>query len=135
GRRSARAAGRRGGGDPAPPAGASAGRGGRRASPRGAPPRNPSRWVSDEYRRKNRETVVQNALYFPFVDLLSTIATAVVLGYGGYLVFQGGTTIGGLAAYLRYLTNFFYPGAQRSRLYRPFLSGGGARRNIHEGVV
>src|SRR5262245_10647434 len=40
------------------------------------------RQVSEEYRSKNHETVVQNALYFPFVDLLSTIATAVVLGYG-----------------------------------------------------
>ena len=28
------------------------------------------------------------ALYFPFVDLLSTVALAVVLGYGGHLYFQ-----------------------------------------------
>ena len=28
-------------------------------------------------------------LYFPFVDMLSSIATAIVLGYGGYLVFDG----------------------------------------------
>src|SRR5581483_4403400 len=67
------------------------------------------RRVSEEYRRKNHETVVQNALYFPFVDLLSSIATAVVLGYGGYLVFEGDTSIGVLAAFLGYLTNFFDP--------------------------
>ena len=37
----------------------------------------------------NMETVVLNGLYFPFVDLLSSVALAVVLGYGGYLYFQG----------------------------------------------
>src|SRR5438552_16336849 len=52
------------------------------------------RQVSHEYLRKNHETVVQNALYFPFVDLLASLATATVLGYGGYLVFEGDTTIG-----------------------------------------
>ena len=31
-----------------------------------------------------------NGLYFPFVDFLSTAATAIVLGYGGYRYF--GTT-------------------------------------------
>ena len=34
------------------------------------------------------QTVVQNGVYFPFVDLLSSVATAIVLGYGGYLVFE-----------------------------------------------
>ena len=44
--------------------------------------------VGEAYRRSNQETVVQNALYFPYVDLLSSLATAMVLGYGGYLVFD-----------------------------------------------
>ena len=35
----------------------------------------------------NHRTVVLNGLYFPFVDFLSSIATAIVLGFGGYLVF------------------------------------------------
>ena len=29
------------------------------------------------------QTVVLNGVYFPFVDFLSSVATAVVLGYGG----------------------------------------------------
>jgi ATP-binding cassette subfamily B protein len=90
------------------------------------------RQVSEEYRRKNHETVVQNALYFPFVDLLSTIATAVVLGYGGYLVFEGDTTIGILTAYLGYLTNFFDPVQQLSQLYSTFLSAVAALDKIME---
>ena len=39
--------------------------------------------------RRTSETVVLNGLYFPFVDFLSSVATAIVLGYGGYLVFDG----------------------------------------------
>ena len=93
------------------------------------------REVSEEYRRKNHETVVQNALYFPFVDLLSTLATAIVLGYGGYLVFEGDTTIGVLTAYLGYLTNFFDPVQQLSQLYSTFLSAVAALDKIMEVLV
>jgi ABC-type multidrug transport system fused ATPase/permease subunit len=93
------------------------------------------RQVSEEYRRKNHETVVQNALYFPFVDLLSTFATAVVLGYGGYLVFEGDTTIGVLTAYLGYVTNFFDPVQQLSQLYSTFLSAVAALDKITEVLV
>src|SRR3954447_22407819 len=93
------------------------------------------RHVSQEYRHKNHETVVQNALYFPFVDLLSTVATAIVLGYGGYLVFEGDTTIGVLTAYLGYLTNFFDPVQQLSQLYSTFLSAVAALDKIIEVLV
>ena len=47
------------------------------------------REVNERYRAANHETVVLNGLYFPFVDFLSSAAMAVVLGYGGYLVFEG----------------------------------------------
>src|SRR5919201_1469182 len=50
------------------------------------------RRVSERYRDANQRTVVLNGLYFPFVDFLSAIATAVVLGYGGYLVFDRSMT-------------------------------------------
>src|SRR5579862_9540221 len=80
------------------------------------------RVVSETYRAANQETVVQNGLYFPFVDLLSSIATAIVLGYGGYLVFNGDMTIGVLSAFLLYLSNFFDPVQQLSQLYSTFLS-------------
>src|SRR5436309_982180 len=93
------------------------------------------RRVSEEYRQKNYETVVQNALYFPFVDVLSSIATAIVLGYGGYLVFEGHTTIGILTAFLGYLTNFFDPVQQLSQLYSTFLSAVAALDKIVEVLV
>ena len=45
-----------------------------------------------------------------------------MLGYGGYLVFDGNMTIGVLIAFLGYLTNFFDPVQQLSQLYSTFLS-------------
>ena len=80
------------------------------------------REVSEAYRASNQQTVVLNGLYFPFVDFLSAIATAIVLGYGGYLVFDHSMTIGTLTAFLGYLTNFFDPVQQLSQLYNTFLS-------------
>jgi len=78
--------------------------------------------VSDRYRASNMETVVLNGVYFPAVDFLSSAATAVVLGYGGWLAFNGDVSIGTLVAFLGYLSNFFDPVQQLSQLYNTFLS-------------
>jgi ABC-type multidrug transport system fused ATPase/permease subunit len=80
------------------------------------------RAVSDRYRASNMETVVLNGVYFPVVDFLSSAATAIVLGYGGWLAFNGHVSIGTLVAFLGYLTNFFDPVQQLSQLYNTFLS-------------
>jgi ATP-binding cassette, subfamily B, bacterial len=65
---------------------------------------------------------VLNGVYFPVVDFLSAAATAVVLGYGGWLAFHGQVSIGILVAFLGYLSNFFDPVQQLSQLYNTFLS-------------
>jgi ABC-type multidrug transport system fused ATPase/permease subunit len=88
------------------------------------------RVVAERYRDSNMETVVLNGLYFPFVDLLSTVALAVVLGYGGHLYFQGSVTIGTLFAFMLYVQNFFDPVQQLSQLYNTFLSAAAALDKI-----
>ncbi|TMK56538.1 MAG: ABC transporter ATP-binding protein [Actinobacteria bacterium] len=88
------------------------------------------REVSERYRDSNQETVVLNGLYFPFVDLLSSVALAVVLGYGGHLYFQGDVTIGTLFAFMLYVQNFFDPIQQLSQLYNTFLSATAALDKI-----
>ncbi|MFL6017187.1 MAG: ABC transporter ATP-binding protein [Gaiellaceae bacterium] len=80
------------------------------------------REVNLSYRAANQRTILLNGLYFPFVDFLSAIATAIVLGYGGYLVFDGNMTVGTLFAFVGYLSNFFDPVQQLSQLYNTFLS-------------
>jgi ABC-type multidrug transport system fused ATPase/permease subunit len=86
--------------------------------------------ISNRYRQSNQQTVLLNGLYFPFVDLLSTIALAVVLGYGGHLYFQGAVSIGTLFAFMLYVQNFFDPVQQLSQLYGTFLSATAALDKI-----
>ena len=88
------------------------------------------RKVAERYRDSNMETVVLNGLYFPFVDVLSSVALAVVLGYGGHLYFQGDVTLGTLFAFMLYVQNFFDPVQQLSQLYNTFLSATAALDKI-----
>jgi ABC-type multidrug transport system fused ATPase/permease subunit len=78
--------------------------------------------VNAHYRAANQQTVVTNGLYFPFVDFLSAVATAVVLGYGGYLLSHGDVSVGTLFAFILYVSNFFDPVQQLSQLYNTFLA-------------
>jgi ABC-type multidrug transport system fused ATPase/permease subunit len=93
------------------------------------------RLVGEAYRRRNQETVIQNALYFPYVDLLSSLATAIILGFGAYLVFDTKTSYGVLAAFLGYAAMFFDPVQQLSQLYSTFLSAVAALDKIMEVLV
>jgi ATP-binding cassette subfamily B protein len=88
------------------------------------------RGVNQRYREANYETVVLNGIYFPVVDVLSALATAIVLGFGGWLVVEGDMTPGTLVAFLLYLANFFDPVQQLSQLYNTFLSATAALDRI-----
>jgi ABC-type multidrug transport system fused ATPase/permease subunit len=88
------------------------------------------RGVNERYREANYETVLLNGLYFPAVDVLSSVATAIVLGFGGALVVHGSLTIGTLLAFTLYLSNFFDPVQQLSQLYNTFLSATAALDRI-----
>jgi ATP-binding cassette, subfamily B, bacterial len=86
--------------------------------------------INSHYRSANQETVILNGLYFPFVDLLATVSTVVVLGYGGHLYFQGSVSLGTLFAFMLYISNFFDPIQQLSQLYNTFLSATAALDKI-----
>jgi ABC-type multidrug transport system fused ATPase/permease subunit len=86
--------------------------------------------VAQRYREANMRTVVLNGIYFPIVDVLSSIALAVVLAYGGHLYFSGTLTLGTLFAFMLYVQNFFDPVQQLSQLYNTFLSATAALDKI-----
>ncbi len=88
------------------------------------------RTVARRYREANMLTVVLNGIYFPIVDLLSSVALAVVLAYGGHLYFGGTITLGTLFAFMLYVQNFFDPVQQLSQLYNTFLSATAALDKI-----
>ncbi len=88
------------------------------------------REVNERYRTANYRTILLSGWYFPFVDFLSSIATAIVLGFGGYLVSDGNLTIGTLFAFIGYLSNFFDPIQNLSQFYNTFLSATAALDKI-----
>ena len=47
--------------------------------------------------------------FAPAMDVLSTIDTAIVAGYGGYQAVAGALTVGTVVAFLQYVQNFFRP--------------------------
>ncbi|MBA2580570.1 MAG: ABC transporter ATP-binding protein [Thermoleophilaceae bacterium] len=80
--------------------------------------------LNDEHRAVNMRTVHLNAAYFPAVELLSAVATAAILIYGGRQVLAGdGVTLGVLVAFVFYLQSFFDPIQQLSQLYTTYQAG------------
>jgi len=88
--------------------------------------------VNAHYREANQQTIVLNGLYFPFVDFLAALATAIVVGYGGWLASQDQISAGTLFAFVLYLSNFFDPVQQLSQLYNTFLAAVAALDKIME---
>ena len=86
--------------------------------------------VNANYRQANHRTVVLSGVYFPTVDFISSAATAIVLGYGGYLVSGGDITVGTLFAFIGYLANFFDPVQDLSQFYNTYLSATAALDKI-----
>jgi ABC-type multidrug transport system fused ATPase/permease subunit len=89
--------------------------------------------LNEENRDANMKTVYLNAAYFPSVEFLSAVATAVLLLYGGHQVVSGnGVTIGVLASFVFYLQSFFDPIQQLSQLYTTYQSGMAALDKVFE---
>ncbi|HEX8052784.1 MAG TPA: ABC transporter ATP-binding protein [Thermoleophilaceae bacterium] len=88
--------------------------------------------LNEENRAANMKTVYLNAAYFPSVELISAVATAAILLYGGHQVVEGAVTIGVLASFVFYLQSFFDPIQQLSQLYTTYQSGMAALDKIFE---
>jgi ATP-binding cassette subfamily B multidrug efflux pump len=68
-------------------------------------------------RAANVQAVAITSAFAPAIDVLSTLATAVVIGYGGHLVLTGTLTVGLLTAFLIYVQQFFRPILLASQVY------------------
>ncbi len=78
------------------------------------------------------KTVNLNAAYFPSVELLSGLATAGILLYGGYQAIKGEVTVGVLVAFIAALNNFFDPIQSLSQFYTTYQAGMAALDKIFE---
>lgn len=73
-----------------------------------------------------------SALFFPGVDFIGTIATAVVVGVGGWLVLGDAITAGVLVAFVLYVQRFFDPIRELAQRYNTFQATMAASERIYE---
>jgi len=63
------------------------------------------------------KTILYFAIYFPTVELIFTVATALIIWYGGAQFISGTMTFGILTAFLQYARRFFRPISDLSEKY------------------
>jgi ATP-binding cassette subfamily B protein len=90
------------------------------------------RQVAGEHLDARLEGNRLSAAYFPAVELLSAVATTVVVGYGAGLVSRGSLTAADLIAFVLYLNLFFAPIQQLSHVFDTYQQAGAATVKLAE---
>jgi len=88
--------------------------------------------LNEQNRDVNMKTVYLNASYFPAVELLAAVGTAVILLYGGSQAINGALEVGVVVAFVGYLTRFFEPIQELSQLYTTYQQGMAALDKIFD---
>ncbi|HSW56579.1 MAG TPA: ABC transporter ATP-binding protein [Ignavibacteriaceae bacterium] len=73
--------------------------------------------INSDYRQVNIKSIFYYAVFYPSVELLSSIAIGLIIWYGGGEVIQGTLTIGVLFAFIQYTEMFFRPIRDLSEKY------------------
>jgi ATP-binding cassette subfamily B protein len=69
------------------------------------------------HRDANVRSIFYYAVFFPTVELIGALATALIVWYGGRQVIGGGLTLGALVAFLLYTNRFFRPISDMTEKY------------------
>ncbi|MGO9761854.1 MAG: ABC transporter ATP-binding protein [Solirubrobacteraceae bacterium] len=88
--------------------------------------------LCEDNREANMVTVRLNAAYFPAVEMLSGVALALIVLYGGYQAIDGHITVGTVVAFVATLSFLFEPIQQLSQLYTTYQSGMAALEKIFQ---
>ena len=83
-------------------------------------------------REANMTTVRLNGAYFPTVEMLSGLAVAAIIVYGGLQAIEGDITAGTVVAFVAALSYLFDPIQQLSQLYTTYQSGMAALEKIFQ---
>jgi ABC-type multidrug transport system fused ATPase/permease subunit len=100
----------------------------------GQEPRHEARFaeLNQENSDANMVTVRLNASYFPAVEMLSGVALALIVLYGGEQAINGHITAGTVVAFVATLAFLFEPIQQLSQLYTTYQSGMAALEKIFQ---
>jgi ATP-binding cassette subfamily B protein len=80
----------------------------------------------DEIDRKHRDANIDSifyyAVFYPAIEAISALASALIIWYGGLSVLRGTVTLGALAAFLQYSQRFFRPISDMSEKFNVLQS-------------
>jgi ATP-binding cassette subfamily B protein len=76
--------------------------------------------LNGAHRDSQLQTVFYYAVFFPVVELVSAVATALILWFGGGRVVQNALELGVLVAFMQYAERFFRPISDLSEKYNTF---------------
>jgi ATP-binding cassette subfamily B protein len=75
------------------------------------------RAVNDHYLAAHLRSIRYYALFFPIIEILTAIALAAIITYGGFAVLSASVSIGTVAAFLQFARRFFRPIQDLSEKY------------------
>jgi len=73
--------------------------------------------INQEHLKANLDSVMAYSIFFPAVEIVSAIAIALIIWYGGGQVLQRELSFGALVAFIQYSEKFFRPIADLSEKY------------------
>jgi len=80
----------------------------------------------EQVNRNNRNAYINamnlSFIFLPTIEMLGMLATVIVLWFGGHFVLQAEVTLGVMVAFLSYVSRFFQPIQELSRIYTTFQS-------------
>jgi ATP-binding cassette subfamily B protein len=88
--------------------------------------------INREYRDSFFRTITAYSLFFPTIEVLSSIAVALIIFYGGGKVIQNLLTLGALVAFIEYLRKFFIPIRDMTEKYNILQSAMAAAERIYK---
>jgi ATP-binding cassette, subfamily B, multidrug efflux pump len=65
--------------------------------------------INEEHRKANVDSIFYYAVFYPAIEIIGALASALTIWYGGGSVLQGSLTLGSLVAFLLYSQRFFRP--------------------------
>jgi ATP-binding cassette subfamily B multidrug efflux pump len=73
--------------------------------------------INREHLLANLQSVFYYAIFYPLLELVGSLAVALIVWYGGLRVFEGALTVGALVAFVQYSDRFFRPISDLSEKY------------------
>ena len=84
------------------------------------------------YLRANLKTAIYFSMFFPLIEVVGSLATAIIVWYGGGQILQNALSFGVLVAFIQYAQRFFWPIRELSEQYTIFQTAMASSERIFD---